>query len=343
MTSAYQRRVRVHYPVGDGRLVLRTEHDWGRDLEPVDRGSLWADFEVQGGRSWLEYKPCLHREGGFFWSQGTNKLALLTGGGVIHVYPQFFGGLGGRISRVVGVPSAVLGRAVEVRLYLPAGYDENVLKRYPVLYMHDGRNLFFPEEAFLGREWQVDETLDRLDSMNLIDQTIVVGVHTGDRVRDYTQPGYESFGRALVEDVRPWVDSRLRTLSGPENTGAMGSSLGGVLAFYLAWQWPDVFGRAACLSSTFWYENDLIDRVLSEPLESRGRLRLYLDSGWPRDNYEATRAMANALLARGMALGAQVVYFAFPLATHDEGAWSTRLHLPMQSFSGKLRRRDWRV
>ena len=90
--------------------------------------------------------------------------------------------------------------------FLPPGYRENHLERYPVLYMHDGKNLFLPEEAFLGREWRVDETLERLEAMNLIEQVIVVALHAGDRMRDYTAPGYRSYGRALVDTVKPWID-----------------------------------------------------------------------------------------------------------------------------------------
>jgi predicted alpha/beta superfamily hydrolase len=120
----------------------------------------------------------------------------------------------------------------------------------------------------------------------------------------------------------------------------MGSSLGGVVSFFLAWQWPDVFGNAACMSSTFGWQDDLIERVRREPRASRESLRIYLDSGWPNDNYEPTLAMAVALLERGFRLRRDLLHFAFPLAGHDEGAWSARLHLPLQLFSGKLRAVD---
>ncbi|HBP18221.1 MAG TPA: hypothetical protein DEA08_10565, partial [Planctomycetes bacterium] len=132
------------------------------------------------------------------------------------------------------------------------GYEENRSKRYPVLYMHDGRNLFFPDEAFLGHEWKIDDHLDRLDAMSLIDRTIVVGIHAGEsRNDDYTQPGYERYGEAVVDELKAQIDDEYRTLSGPRTTGVMGSSLGGVVSFYLAWQYPQVFGNVACLSSTF--------------------------------------------------------------------------------------------
>jgi predicted alpha/beta superfamily hydrolase len=335
--------IRVFYPQRTAELVLRTELDWERDVRPVhvDAALGRADFRVdtddeKKARPYLEYKPCLRGGGGFAWSVGTNKLALLPGPS--DVYPHFFAGLAGRISARVAFPSASLGRALALRVYLPAGHDENTLKRYPVLYMQDGQNLFFPEEAFLGNEWEVDETLDLLDEMNVIDQLIVVGIDSADRLRDYTEPGVEAYARALTDELRPWLDSELRTLTGPRRTAILGSSLGGVAAFHAAWRRPDVFGLAACLSSTFGYRDELLARVRREGRAGREALRLYLDSGWPNDNYEVTLGMAAALVEAGFALGRDLVHLAYPLARHDERSWSSRIHVPLQLFSGKLRR-----
>jgi enterochelin esterase-like enzyme len=334
--------IRIHYPISGGEIVLRSEQSWDDDLHAArvsaDR-TRW-EFDVAHERPHLEYKPCLREAGELLWSVGPNKLALLSEDAATDCYPHFRSGWSGLVTPILEIPSAILGRRHRLRVYLPAGYEENRLKRYPVLYLQDGRNLFFPEEAFLGREWRVDENLDRLDAMNLVDQTIAVGVWAGDRGADYTGIGYERFGRSLVEEVKPAIDERFRTLPDPARTGVMGSSLGGVVSFFLAWQWPGVFGNAACMSSTFGWQDDLIERVRREPRASRENLRIYLDSGWPNDNYEPTLAMAVALLERGFRLGRDLLHFAFPLAGHDEGAWSARLHLPLQLFSGKLRAVD---
>jgi predicted alpha/beta superfamily hydrolase len=77
----------------------------------------------------------------------------------------------------------------------------------------------------------------------------------------------------------------------------MGSSLGGLVSFYLAWQWPDVFGKVACLWNTFSFRDNLLDRVSTEPKRD---IKIYLDSGWPRDNYEPTRAMRDRLSGKGI-------------------------------------------
>ncbi|NJL29807.1 MAG: alpha/beta hydrolase [Thermoanaerobaculia bacterium] len=331
----------MHYPLAEGRIVLRTERDWEHDLEPIEITPDLSrfDFEVASDQPYLNFKPCLRTAQGLLWSEGPNKLAILDRRAPYEVYPHFGSGTRGRVTEHLEIPSPTLSRPHRLRLYLPAGYEENTLKSYPVLYVHDGRNLFDAKEAFLGAEWQLDENLDLLDSMNLIDQTIVVGVYAGpERESNYSQPGYERYGRALVTELKPEIDHRFRTLASARNTSVMGASLGGVLSFYLAWEWPNVFGQAACLSSTFGYRDDLLERVRSEPLEQRRNLRFYLDSGWPGDNYDVTLSMATTLVERDFQLGCNVFYLAFPWAQHNEGAWAARCHLPLQLFAGKLQR-----
>jgi predicted alpha/beta superfamily hydrolase len=201
-----------------------------------------------------------------------------------------------------------------------------------VLYMQDGKNLFFPEEAFGGQDWKVDEALGLLDSMGAADRAVVVGIHSADRMKDYTKPGYEAYARSVVREIKPVVDRRLRVLEGAGGTGVIGSSLGGVVSFYMAWEYPSVFGFAACMSSTFSHADDLIDRVLTE---KKRKTKFYLDSGWPGDNYEVTLAMAMALARRGYKVRDEFLHFAFPLEAHDERAWGRRLHLPLQLALGR--------
>jgi predicted alpha/beta superfamily hydrolase len=330
-----RRPLHVFYPAGDCQVVLRTELDWERDVEPVfvsaDRQR--HEFLLEARRPFLYFKPCLRSGSELTWSSGPNVLVLLTTDDPRLVYPFFQASINGSISSVMSLESRTLGREHMIRAYLPPGYGENPLKRYPVIYMQDGKNLFFPEEAFLSREWEVDESLGLLDSMNAADKCIVVGIFSHDRMSDYTKPGYETYGRSVVEEIKPFVDRNFRTFTHCEETGVMGSSLGGVVSFYLAWQYPEVFGYAASLSGTFSHRDDLIDRVLTEP---RRETLFYLDSGWPGDNYEVNLAMAMAFTERGYVPGRDFVHFAFPLAEHSERSWATRLHLPVQLFSGKI-------
>jgi predicted alpha/beta superfamily hydrolase len=317
-------------------MVLRTELDWDRDLLPVevsDDGET-STFALEARKPFLYFKPCLRiGGGGVRWSVGPNLLVLMTTEGVRDVFPYFEGSHHGSFTPVIERDSAILGRKHLVRVYLPPGYHENPLRRFPVLYMQDGKNLFFPDEAFGGQDWHVDDALHLLDAMNAVDRAVVVGIYSGDRMGEYTKPGYEAYSRSIVEEVKPEVDRKIRALGSPRETGVIGSSLGGVVSFYMAWEHPEVFGYAACLSSTFSHRDDLIERVLSEPKHSA---RFYLDSGWPGDNYEVTLAMAMALGSRGYKVREDFLHLVFPLEEHDEQAWGRRLHIPLQLGLGHV-------
>jgi predicted alpha/beta superfamily hydrolase len=330
------RALEVHYPPGSGRIVVRTEIDPERDLEPlaVSEDGATTVFALEAQQPYLYLKVGLkpddadHR-----WAVGPDPLALLTGEGPIHVYPYFDGPESGAFSSLLERDSTHLGRKLFVRVYLPPGYEQNPLRRYPVLYMQDGGNLFFPEEAFLGRDWKVDRAVAMLDRMNAMDRVIIVGVYSGNRLEEYTKPGYEAYARAVIEEVKPAIDGQLRVFDSPHETGVVGSSLGGVVSFFMAWEHPQVFGFAACMSSTFAHQDDLIERVLSEP---RRESKFYLDSGWPGDNFEVTFAMAMALQSRGYRVREDFLHIVFPEESHDETAWGNRLHLPLQFGLGKI-------
>lgn len=329
----HQLTITVHYPLESGRLVLRTDRDWTLDVEPTRENPERTrfDFELELEEPFSYYKPVILAKGKATWAQGENLLALVNGHAQQEVYPHFFTDTTCSVCNLSFIQSKYSEREHAVRVFYPPGYGENTLAHYPVIYMQDGQNLFFPDEAFGGHHWQVEETLGILDSMNLVKKAIVVGVYPQDRMEDYTKPGYEAYGRFLVDEVKPWVDCKYRTLEGPQNTGVMGSSLGGVVSFYLAWQWPQIFGLAACMSSTFGFENDLLERVEAE---EKRRIKLYLDSGWPRDNYEVTRNLRNLLLRRGYREGKELLYLAFPRAKHNEADWAMRAHIPFQHFFG---------
>lgn len=330
----WRRTLRVHYPLTEGRIVLRTDLDWNKDVEAAaTHNQTTFDFPCESDRPFLYFKPCWRIGDELRWSVGANQLLLLTGSGAHEVWPHFGGSDQGTFLPVVEIDSPMLGRKHLLRIYLPPGYAENTLKRYPLLLMQDGKNLFFPEEAYGGQDWNVDGSLQLLDGMNAIEPLVVIGVYSHDRMAEYTKPGYERYGLSVVQEVVPEANRRLRLVGGPRATAVMGSSLGGVVSFFLAWQWPTVFGAAACLSSTFSYRDDLLERVLAEP---KSPAKFYIDSGWPEDNYEATLAMALALQSRGYIPGRDFLHLAFPLHGHEESAWGRRLPLPLQLFWGRI-------
>jgi predicted alpha/beta superfamily hydrolase len=322
-------RLCVNYPVTKGQLVLRTAHDWEKDVEPTQTTDTQAWFDVEVPAPSLELKPVLRDGATLHWARGPNYL-LTPWERDRGLWPFFFDPPHGRVSDVLHVQHDGVSRAV--RVYHPPGYDENPLRAFPVLYMQDGKNLFFPEEAFAGNEWRVDETMDRLDQMNAIRKCIVVGIAPADRMKDYTRPGYDAYGRFVAERLKPLVDQNLRTRPQREATVVMGSSLGGVAAMHLAWTWPHVFGRVAALSSTFGHFDDLFERIAREPKKD---LLVYLDSGWPKDNFEVTNAMRDLLLHQGFRLGVDLMQWSVPEGQHGEDSWAARLHLPFQFFFGR--------
>jgi predicted alpha/beta superfamily hydrolase len=335
--STLDRTLRVSYPVGAARLTLRTEQNWDEDIEPISvsgDGNNWT-FRVEANQPFLYFKPCLVRDGAFLWSIGPNNLLLMGEEDRRVCYPFFLSPPHGRFTPLVEFPSAMLGRVHRLRVYVPPGYDENTLASYPVVYMQDGQNLFFPAEAFMGRDWAVDRTSQILRAMSAIEDFVIIGVHSDDRMRDYTEPGCEPYARSLAEEIVPEAQRRLRVEPHRRFRSVWGSSLGGVVSFYTVWQHPEVFATAVCMSSTFSHRNTLIDRVLVEPARD---VAFYLDSGWPGDNYEVTMAMATALITRGWRYGHNLLHLCFPFAEHNEAAWGMRLHLPMQFLNGAVAR-----
>lgn len=228
-----------------------------------------------------------------------------------------------------------LARSRRVWIYLPPGYESS-RARYPVLYMHDGQNVFDNATSFVG-EWGVDETLDSLSALG--DKgVIVVAVDHGDSKRfdEYSPWKNAKYGGGegdeyvefLVKTLKPWIDSRYRTLSDRLNTGIAGSSMGGLISLYAAIRYPDVFGRAGVFSPAFWVAPEAYAQV-REAAPLRPDVRLYFVSG----GHEAATGeeagvyvkdqerMVEALLAAGLRRNANVAAFIRPDGKHSEWFW----------------------
>ena len=183
--TTLERTLRVAYPAGRGRIVLRTELDWEKDIEPdaVSDDGNTSTFTVRADQPFLYFKPCLVGGQQRHWSVGPNKLLLMAEDDQRVSYPFFLSAERGRFSPLVEFPSAILGRQHRLRVHVPPGYDENTLATYPVAFMQDGQNLFFPEEAFIGHDWEVGETSQTLRAMSAVEDFVIVGIHSGDRMR----------------------------------------------------------------------------------------------------------------------------------------------------------------
>jgi predicted alpha/beta superfamily hydrolase len=159
-----------------------------------------------------------------------------------------------------------LDRHRRICLYMPPDYESSGLD-YPVLYMHDGQNLFDVATSFAG-EWEVDETLNALFAEGKA-VPIVVGIDNGggDRIGEYTpwpNPQYgggdgDLYARFIVETLKPYIDANYRTKSNRENTGVMGSSLGGLISHYIGIKYQDIFSKAGVFSPSYWFNDSVYD------------------------------------------------------------------------------------
>ena len=150
----------------------------------------------------------------------------------------------------------------KIWVYLPPDYYETS-KKYPVIYMHDGQNLFDNATSFIG-EWEVDETLNKL--FNKTGKGfIVVGIENAgeERINEYTPWKHEKYGGGkgeiyinfIVNTIKPYIDSKYRTKKSAKHTGLMGSSLGGLISYYGGLKYPNTFGKIGALSTSFWFSN----------------------------------------------------------------------------------------
>jgi predicted alpha/beta superfamily hydrolase len=227
-----------------------------------------------------------------------------------------------------GAESSRLDR--ELWIYLPPSYGGGD-RRYPVLYMQDGQNLFDPAASFAG-SWRVDLAMDHAASRGV--EGIVVGISNGgeDRIAEYSpfDDPKGSRGRGakyvehLTERIKPWVDARYRTLPRREATGVAGSSMGGLISLFAFFTRPDVFGVVAALSPSLWFAGRAIFGLLEAAPFHPGRV--YLDVGRLEgvQTLEDTRRLRDLLLAKGYTRGERLRYLEDRAGKHEEAAWSRR-------------------
>ena len=243
----------------------------------------------------------------------------------------------------------------DVLVWTPPGYDDGSSqsfktevqhdgsRRYPVLYMHDGQNLFEPETAFNpGEHWRVGETATELIESTRIEPLIVVGIYnTGEaRVEEYTPTGdrklgggqADDYGRMIIEELKPLIDRTYRTLIDAKHTGIAGSSLGGLVSLHLGFTHPHVFTKIAALSPSVWWDRKAILKTIREA-RSKPKLRLWVDMGTAegRRGLDDARLLKAALVGLGFTEKVDLHYAEYEGATHSEQAWSERVG-PMLEF-----------
>ena len=232
----------------------------------------------------------------------------------------------------------------DIIVYLPPDYDQHPDRTYPVLYMHDGQNLFDPTTAFAGRTWEVREHADAAIEAGEVDPLIIVGIYnTGDRrlaeythERDWQRGGGEAakYGRLIVDDLLPFIARTYRVRTGRASTGLGGSSLGGLVTLYLGLRFPQHFGKLGVLSPSVWWNHKSILGYLDErapEIWERPRLWLDVGEGEGRRTVQDVDQLARRLKANGWTDGETLHVERFPALTHDEPSWAARVR-PMLKF-----------
>lgn len=221
-----------------------------------------------------------------------------------------------------------------ILVYLPPGYKPRGAQRYPVLYLQDGQNVF-DKATSIGEEWHVDETAQSLIESGQIEPIIVVAIYnTGEhRIDEYTPSKTDKgggsadlYGRLLVEEIKPFIDRKYKTLPSAASTGLGGSSLGGLLTLHLALKYPTAFNRLAVVSPSVWWDNRLIVREV-QALPSKLPLRIWLDAGTAEgpEVVADARALRDSLVAKGWVLDHDLKYVEAEGGQHNEQSWGARV------------------
>jgi predicted alpha/beta superfamily hydrolase len=250
--------------------------------------------------------------------------------------------LTGNIKQHQGFQSQVLSNVRNLTVYLPPDYEHSTSRRYPVLYMHDGQNVFDGMTSYIpNMEWRADEVAEQLIREGRIEPIIIVAIDNAQaqRANEYLptsaspNPRSEPFGgradlyaRMLVEEIKPMIDRTYRTRPGKRDTGLVGSSFGGIVTLHLGLTRPDIFGKLGVVSPSLWWDDRLMIRRVRE-LPRKLDQRIWIDMG-TREGYTSLVDLRNlkyALQDKGWQLGSDLGYMEDPYAQHNEAAWAKRM------------------
>jgi predicted alpha/beta superfamily hydrolase len=243
----------------------------------------------------------------------------------------------GSLDHIRAFHSDILNNSRDITIYLAPGYRDRDDTRYPVLYMHDGQNLFEPERSFIpGQHWRLAEAADDVIDRRVARPMIIVAIdNTGPSRIDEYAPTHDGthhgggkareYGRMLIEELKPVIDAQYRTIADAQNTALGGSSLGGLATLHLGLTHPDSFGSLAVMSPSVWWDNRTILADVDR-FDGRDRPRVWLDMG----GREGAEGLANARLLRdrmmqhGWRIGENFRYFEDRRADHSERSWAKR-------------------
>jgi len=244
----------------------------------------------------------------------------------------------GQVTGTLVYHESVMGEGLRNRdivVWLPPGYEDDTDQHYPVLYMHDGQNIFDPATSYAGVDWAIDESVDRLIRSGTIEPMIVVGIYNSeDRTPEYS-PGEKgtAYMNFVIHTAKPLIDSTYRTRPERQHTLVGGSSSGGTISFMLAWEHPEVFAGAICMSPAFkvgpgndFSVFDFIGYFEATREQPRDAF-FYIDNGGVELDailHPGIEEMLESLGHWGYQEGEDWVFIHDPKAKHFEAAWAKR-------------------
>ncbi len=249
----------------------------------------------------------------------------------------------GQITGTVKYFHNLMGKGIKPRdiiVWLPPSYEKDKTKRYPVLYMHDGQNLFDPKTSAFGIDWQLDESADSLIKAGSIKEIIIVGIYnTSDRSNEYndTKLG-QAYMNFIIDSLKPFIDKNFRTLPDRGNTATGGSSMGGLISMMMVWEHPEVFSQAACLSPAFHISDINYVKKVEDYTGKKKPIRIYIDVGTVDLDARlkpGSDEMVKVLEHKGYKLNDDLEYFIANGATHNEAAWAKRNWRYLEFMFGK--------
>jgi predicted alpha/beta superfamily hydrolase len=325
--------LRVHYPAGTKTISVRgsvAPWTWDKGVAMTSGAEDTWTFETDAITAPAEWKPLLDDT---TWSRGPNY--TVEPGKTVVVYPHFVNAKG-KFEKRWTLASTLLGNTRGVWVYYPPTYLENARAKFPVVYMHDGQNLFDAATAFGGNEWKVDETMDAGAEDGSIREAIIVGPeNTSKRIYEYTPTkdpsegdggGADLYLSMLQTELEPKVVAELPVLTGRENRAIIGSSLGGLVSAYAGAKRSETFALVGALSPSTWWDSRVILGIVSATTTKP--LRVYVDSGDSgpsNDDVTNTKDLAQAFRALGFVDDVSLKYVVQTGATHSEIYWAQRL------------------
>jgi predicted alpha/beta superfamily hydrolase len=242
-----------------------------------------------------------------------------------------------RLYRHTQFASRLIDEKHDFIVYVPRAFHQDPHRFFPVLFLHDGQNLFDPDTSYIkGNYWRVGETADALIESGEVEPLVIVGIYNNGpkRIDEYTPVEdrrlgggkADAYGQMIVDELRPFIARQYRTLAGAENCGMGGSSLGGLVTIYLGMRYPDVFGKLAVLSPSVWWRDRVILRFVEQLRQKTGQ-RIWLDMGTREGKHALpdTRALKRLLIKKGWRMGKDLEYHEIDGGKHSEYAWAERV------------------